>query len=112
MKPDLSPEGIAAARAALGVPDERIPRSVAIIMDGNGRWATSRNLPRSAGHEAGAKAVSPVVTMASQLGLQCLALYSFSIEKHLSATACKSRSEGISMASMCIHSSYGVTPTH
>jgi undecaprenyl diphosphate synthase len=77
---DVSAEAVAAARAQLGVPDERIPRSVAIIMDGNGRWARQRGLPRSAGHEAGAKNVRRIVTEAARLGLQALTLYSFSIE--------------------------------
>ncbi len=59
---DISPQAVAAARKALGVPQERLPRSVAIIMDGNGRWARARGLPRVAGHEQGAKssaALSP-----------------------------------------------------
>jgi undecaprenyl diphosphate synthase len=49
-------------------------------MDGNGRWATERGLPRTAGHEAGAKVVRRIVTEAARLGLDALALYSFSIE--------------------------------
>ncbi len=77
---DVSAEAVAAARAQLGVPDERIPRSVAIIMDGNGRWARQRGLPRSAGHEAGAGNVRRIVTEAARLGLEALTLYSFSIE--------------------------------
>ena len=80
MAADLSPQAVAAARRALGVPDERIPRSVAIIMDGNGRWASQRGLPRTAGHEAGAKVVRRIVTEAAQLGLDVLTLFSFSIE--------------------------------
>ncbi len=80
MEIDLSPEAVAAHRASMGVPLESIPRSVAIIMDGNGRWATSRGLNRSAGHEAGASAVSAIVTAAVRMGLECLTLYSFSIE--------------------------------
>ncbi len=80
MEIDLSPEAVAAHRASMCVPQERIPKSVAIIMDGNGRWATSRGLSRSAGHEAGARAVSAIVTAAVRMGLECLTLYSFSIE--------------------------------
>ena len=80
MEIDLSPKAVAAHRESLGVPLERIPKSVAIIMDGNGRWATSRGLSRSAGHEAGAKAVSAIVTAGVRMGLECLTLYSFSIE--------------------------------
>ncbi|MEM6750272.1 MAG: isoprenyl transferase [Planctomycetota bacterium] len=57
-----------------------LPRHVAIIMDGNGRWATRRGLPRAAGHAAGAEAVRPIVTRCAQLGLDALTLYSFSTE--------------------------------
>ncbi len=73
-------EIIAAARAALNVDENHIPQSIAIIMDGNGRWAQARNLPRSAGHEQGAKAVRRIVEEASRLGLDALTLFSFSIE--------------------------------
>jgi len=64
----------------LGIPPERMPRHVAIIMDGNGRWARRRGLPRVAGHEAGAAVVREIVTRAAQLGLEALTLYSFSTE--------------------------------
>jgi len=77
---DISPQAIAAARKALGVPNEQIPRAVAIIMDGNGRWARARGLPRSAGHSEGAKVVRRIVTEAARLGLEALTLYSFSVE--------------------------------
>jgi undecaprenyl diphosphate synthase len=56
------------------------PRHVAIIMDGNGRWAKSRGLPRAAGHRAGADAVRRTVEAARQLGLDYLTLYAFSAE--------------------------------
>ncbi len=75
-----TPETIAQTRAALGIPAERLPRHVAIIMDGNGRWARQRNLPRSAGHQAGAKIVSSIVREGAMLGLEAMTLYSFSIE--------------------------------
>lgn len=77
---DISPQAVAAARKELQVDDAHIPRSVAIIMDGNGRWATARGLPRSGGHEAGAKIVRRIVTEAARLGLDALTLYSFSVE--------------------------------
>ncbi len=77
---DVSPQAIAAARADLEIADERIPRHVAIIMDGNGRWAAARGLPRVAGHAEGAKVVRVIVTEAARLGLDALTLYSFSIE--------------------------------
>lgn len=59
---------------------ERIPRHVAIIMDGNGRWAAQRSKPRTFGHEAGVKAVKEVVKAASELSIKYLTLYTFSIE--------------------------------
>jgi undecaprenyl diphosphate synthase len=77
---DISPQAITAAREALGVAVAGIPKSVAIIMDGNGRWATSRGLPRSAGHHQGATVVGKIVSEAAGLGLDALTLYSFSIE--------------------------------
>lgn len=59
---------------------ERIPRHIAIIMDGNGRWAAQRNEPRTEGHKAGVKAVKAVVKAASELGIKYLTLYTFSVE--------------------------------
>jgi undecaprenyl diphosphate synthase len=56
------------------------PRHVAIIMDGNGRWAKTRRLPRVAGHKAGVEAVRKVVEAAPNLGIECLTLYAFSSE--------------------------------
>jgi undecaprenyl diphosphate synthase len=55
-------------------------RHVAIIMDGNGRWAKKRLLPRVAGHRAGVEAVRKIVRAAGDLGLECLTLYAFSSE--------------------------------
>jgi len=57
-----------------------IPRHVAVIMDGNGRWATGRGLPRVAGHGEGVKAVRNIVRTAGELGVQFLTLYAFSSE--------------------------------
>ena len=59
---------------------ERIPRHVAIIMDGNGRWAAQRHLPRVEGHRAGIDAVRDVVETSARLGLDVLTLYAFSVE--------------------------------
>jgi undecaprenyl diphosphate synthase len=56
------------------------PRHVAIIMDGNGRWAKARRLPRVAGHRAGAEAVRRTVRAAREMGLEALTLYAFSSE--------------------------------
>jgi len=78
--PTISPESVAAARRDLGIPEGRFPRHVAIITDGNGRWARRRGLPRSAGHAEGAKIVRRIVTEAARLGLEALTLYSFSSE--------------------------------
>jgi len=57
-----------------------IPTHVAIIMDGNGRWAQARGLPRLKGHEAGAESVSAVIRACRQLGVKHLTLYAFSSE--------------------------------
>lgn len=64
----------------LGVPLHRRPRHIAIIMDGNGRWAQHRGLPRTDGHRAGARSVHDTVTECGKLGIGTLTLYSFSLE--------------------------------
>ena len=56
------------------------PRHVAIIMDGNGRWARARGLPRAAGHRRGARVAHEIVEVASQAGVEALTLYAFSSE--------------------------------
>ncbi|MEO7786808.1 MAG: polyprenyl diphosphate synthase [Sphingomicrobium sp.] len=61
-------------------PEARTPRHVAIIMDGNGRWAAKRGLPRVAGHRAGAEAVRNTVRAAAEAGVEVLTLYAFSSE--------------------------------
>ncbi len=58
----------------------RLPEHVAIIMDGNGRWAQSQGLPRIAGHQAGMKSVKRVIKTANGLGIKALTLYAFSTE--------------------------------
>jgi len=63
-----------------GDSDGRVPRHVAIIMDGNGRWATKRGLPRVAGHRAGAEAVRKILKAAVKEGVEVLTLYAFSSE--------------------------------
>ena len=60
--------------------DRPSPRHVAIIMDGNGRWASARHLPRVMGHRAGVAAVRNIVRAAPEIGLEYLSLYSFSSE--------------------------------
>ena len=67
-------------QAEIGLQPEQLPRSIAIIMDGNGRWARQRGLERNKGHEAGAANVREIVTRCARLGIDCLTLYSFSTE--------------------------------
>ncbi|MFI7408445.1 polyprenyl diphosphate synthase [Streptomyces sp. NPDC049627] len=62
------------------LPAEAMPRHVAIVMDGNGRWATARGLPRTDGHRAGAEALIDVVHGALEIGLKYLTVYAFSTE--------------------------------
>src|SRR5437763_14484108 len=59
---------------------DRLPRHVSIIMDGNGRWAKARGLPRVEGHRAGVASVREAVETSARLGLQVLTLYAFSVE--------------------------------
>jgi undecaprenyl diphosphate synthase len=75
----LPPESVdfALARA---IDPMRIPAHIAVIMDGNGRWARLRNLPRAAGHKAGVSAVRATVETCAQIGVQVLTLYAFSVE--------------------------------
>ena len=67
-------------RIATQLDDRRLPAHVAIIMDGNGRWARRRNFPRLAGHKAGVDPVRTVVETCAQLRLEVLTLYAFSVE--------------------------------
>jgi undecaprenyl diphosphate synthase len=59
---------------------DRLPRHIAIIMDGNGRWAANRHLPRVEGHRAGIEAVRDTVETSARLGIPVLTLYAFSVE--------------------------------
>src|ERR1700730_15290402 len=65
---------------ALAIERDRLPAHIAIIMDGNGRWARRRNLPRVAGHKAGMDPVRDTVESCTRLGIQALTLYAFSTE--------------------------------
>ena len=58
----------------------RLPRHIAIIMDGNGRWATRRGLPRTAGHKAGVEALRAIIKECDALGIEALTIYAFSTE--------------------------------
>ena len=59
---------------------ERLPHHIAIIMDGNGRWAKKRSLPRKLGHKAGAEALERIISFAEEMGLEHLTVYAFSTE--------------------------------
>jgi undecaprenyl diphosphate synthase len=74
VSPEPAPEG------AADIAGGRVPRHVAIIMDGNGRWAAKRGLPRVAGHTAGAEAVRRAMQAAVDHGVEVLTLYAFSSE--------------------------------
>src|SRR5437868_10465650 len=65
----LSPEALAS-----------LPRHVAVIMDGNGRWAKQRHLPRIEGHRAGAESARVIIRTSGELGIKYLTLYAFSVE--------------------------------
>jgi undecaprenyl diphosphate synthase len=71
---------VSAEPASAGPDSRSVPRHVAIIMDGNGRWAKARGLPRAAGHRAGAEAARAVLRAAGEAGVECLTLYAFSSE--------------------------------
>ncbi len=62
------------------IPPELVPRHVAIVMDGNGRWANARGLPRTAGHEAGEASLLDVVAGAIEIGVKHISAYAFSTE--------------------------------
>ena len=74
------PTGGAEEALARQIEMDRLPRHVAIIMDGNGRWAGQRRLPRVEGHRAGIDSVRDVVETSARLGLDVLTLYAFSVE--------------------------------
>jgi len=80
--PPIKPitEPIPTPHTIAGVDPERMPRHIAVIMDGNGRWAKARSLPRFHGHREGAQAVRRLMTEAAKLGIEYLTLYSFSTE--------------------------------
>jgi undecaprenyl diphosphate synthase len=62
------------------IPADKVPRHVAIVMDGNGRWATQRGLPRTAGHEAGESSLFDCVEGGIELGITAISAYAFSTE--------------------------------
>lgn len=80
VRPPLPPVPHTSGARPPALPAQLLPRHVAIIMDGNGRWATRRGLPRSAGYEAGQQALRDVIYGALELGLPCVSVYALSTE--------------------------------
>jgi undecaprenyl diphosphate synthase len=76
----IVPPGSPEESLARQVNFERLPQHIAVIMDGNGRWAAQRHLPRVEGHRAGIESVRDVVEGSARLGIQVLTLYAFSVE--------------------------------
>ncbi len=76
----LAKAGTVEAALVKKIDQARLPKHVAVIMDGNGRWAEMRHLPRVAGHRAGIDAVREIVETSARLGLEVLTLYAFSVE--------------------------------
>jgi undecaprenyl diphosphate synthase len=76
LRPAAHPSG----ETAPAIPREFVPQHVAVVMDGNGRWANARGLPRTAGHEAGEAALLDVVAGAIDIGVQHISAYAFSTE--------------------------------
>jgi len=85
---------------------ERLPKHIAIIMDGNGRWAAQRSQERSLGHEQGATAVRQTVEAAAELGIQFLTLYAFSTENWN-----RPKEEVDALMKLLVHSIHNETPT-
>jgi undecaprenyl diphosphate synthase len=75
-QPDPHPSGARPPQ----IPADKVPHHVAIVMDGNGRWASSRGLPRTAGHEAGEASLFDCVEGAIELGIRAISAYAFSTE--------------------------------
>ena len=73
-------EGASEALLAREIDLSRLPVHIAVIMDGNGRWAAERNLPRVEGHRAGIDSVRSAVELSARLGIEVLTLYAFSVE--------------------------------
>jgi len=74
------PPGSPAEALARQVHFDRLPAHIAVIMDGNGRWAAQRHLPRVEGHRAGIESVRDIVESSARIGIQVLTLYAFSVE--------------------------------
>src|ERR671925_283904 len=74
------PPGSPDEKLARQIDPDRLPAHVAIIMDGNGRWASQRHLPRVEGHRNGITAVREAIETSARLGIEVLTLYAFSVE--------------------------------
>jgi len=72
--------GSSEAELAMSLDPERLPRHIAVIMDGNGRWANKRGLPRVEGHRQGVETVRDIVQTSARLGIEALTIYAFSVE--------------------------------
>jgi undecaprenyl diphosphate synthase len=79
-KPVPETEATVSAPSASGVPASEMPRHVAIIMDGNGRWASARGLPRVEGHRRGVEALRRIIRASGELGIKFVTIFSFSSE--------------------------------
>lgn len=79
-RPPVRPDPHRSGATAPAIPLEFVPKHVAVVMDGNGRWANARGLPRTAGHEAGEAALLDVVAGAIEIGVQHISAYAFSTE--------------------------------
>ncbi len=79
-RPILPPEPHAGGARPPAIPAELVPRHVALVMDGNGRWAKQRNLPRTEGHKRGEQSLFDVIMGALELGIPYLSAYAFSTE--------------------------------
>ena len=79
-KDQVAPTGTPERTLLDSIDPARLPRHVAIIMDGNGRWAKQRGWPRVAGHRAGIESVREAVETCARLELDALTLYAFSVE--------------------------------
>ena len=77
---EWAPAGSREEALALEIDSARVPRHIAVIMDGNGRWAGRRHLPRAAGHRAGVRSVRETIEACCRLGVEVLTLYAFSVE--------------------------------
>ena len=77
---EWAPAGSREEALAREIDAARVPRHIAVIMDGNGRWAGRRHLPRAAGHRAGVRPVRETIQACCRLGVEVLTLYAFSVE--------------------------------